>query len=132
MVDAELNFTRCFGWGIVIVRDADSRDMPVEPAVASAIAVASGTAVVVNVLHASDATLDENPAQVTIEAFLGPAPTDRIDFRADLSITSGKVVIGDAEDEAELALAPGLWRLAVQAHPVAYPELVRLWFERLK
>lgn len=48
-----------------------------------------------------------------------------------LVISSGNVLIGDAEGEEQLAVPPGSYRVAIDVDDPEFAELVRLTFERL-
>lgn len=133
-----LDFKRPFNWGIVVVSDAggampefDARAEHDGPVLAT-----SDSALVLRVRHASDrddGAVDSDgyllPTEVRVEVTLGrggPYTGEHV-----LTISTGEVLIGDAEREESVAVEPGSYRVAVEVDDPEFAESVRLFFERL-
>lgn len=118
---------RAFAWGIVIIGDADTQEIP-SPDRDNAI-VSSDSAVVVQVRHAQDVA-DPDDSEFLVEVRCTEGSTDRIgmSFDGDILIPSGRLSIGDADHEDTIIVTPGRWRLQVDTQPVERPERVSLWF----
>lgn len=126
-----LRLSRPFGWGVVIVMDRDSADVPErlnESGVAS-----SPTALAFRVRHAQDVELegldpdDElAPFAVSVDVAIG-SPVEPFSFAHEILIPSGVVTIGDADHEDELSVSPGRWRVTVNLEPEDHAENVKVW-----
>jgi hypothetical protein len=121
------NTLRAFAWGIVLIGEADTQDIP-SPERDKAI-VSSDSAVVVLVRHAQDVVdLDDEEFLVEVRCTAGSTDRDDVSFDGDILISSGRLSIGDADHEDTLIVAPGRWRLQVAAEPMQRPERVAVWF----
>lgn len=132
---ADLSFKRPFGWGILVVSDAGALVPDVDEQDSPALA-RSDRALVLRVRHAQDQEepweLDSEgfirPFVVDVQASVGRAPSEAT-VEHDLVVESGRVVIGDADGEEELALQPGRYRVCAQLDDPEFAGVVRLWFE---
>lgn len=122
-----LNTTRAFEWGIVLVGDSESTDIPAldrDAAIRS-----SDTAVVVAVRHAQDiANSDEGQFLVEVSCVSGLAGRDDLAFDGHVLVSSGRLSIGDADHQDMLLVPPGRWRLQIATGPSAHSERVAVWF----
>ena len=131
-----LDFKRPFNWGILIVSDAGA-SMPEFDDTDARVLARSESVLVLRVRHAQDRdheTVDAGgylqPFEVGVEVSLGRA--DRpVAVEHVLAISSGHVLIGDADSEEQMAVPPGSYRLAADLDDPEFAALVRLWFERL-
>ncbi|MGH3849943.1 MAG: hypothetical protein ACRDRT_09615 [Pseudonocardiaceae bacterium] len=133
-----LDFKRAFNWGILVVSDAGAA-MPEFDGHAThdgPILASSARALVVRVRHASDRDDDAVdadghllPTEVRVEVSMGRGGQSTVDHV--LAISSGEVLIGDAEGEAPMIVPPGSYRVAVEVDDQEFAELVRLFFERV-
>ena len=130
MTSPDLHIARTFYWGLLLVSDKGTTDLPAEVPTAPDLATATSKAITATVRHAQDADVDDEPAMVTIDIFLACPPETSVNFRADLDITSGTLEIGDADATHELEIGPGRWGLALNACPAEPPDNVQLWIER--
>lgn len=124
-----LNTTRAFAWGIVIIGDADTQDIP-SPDRDNAI-VASDSTVVAKVRHAQD-VLNPQDEEFLVEVQCTAGEADRADvsFDGDIDVASGRISVGDADHEDRLIVEPGRWRLQIAVEPIDHPERVQVWFSR--
>lgn len=134
---AILDFKRPYSWGIVVVSDAGAAMPEVDghgghgPVLAQ-----SENALVLRVKHASDRDDDAVdaegyllPTEVRVEVTMGAGGSASV--HQVLAISSGKVLIGDAEGEEEVTVPPGSYRVAIDVDDPEFAELVRLSIERL-
>ena len=133
-----LDFKRPFNWGIVVVSDAgaampefDGHAQDERPVLAT-----SDRVLVLRVRHASDrddGAVDSEgyllPTEVRVEVARGRGRPDAEDHV--LAISTGKVLIGDAEAEEVLVVEPGSYRVAVEVDDPEFAESVRLFIERI-
>lgn len=124
-----LAIERAFNWGIVLVSDANSRDLPELPRGSSF--AASRDAVVIAVRHAQDVDFVDSdlrpdeaipPATVTVRVGLGAQ--DRADFSCVLALRSGRLLVGDADHEDIVTVPPGEYTVAVGVDDAHSPERV--------
>ena len=135
--ETELVFKRAFNWGVVVLSDAGAPMPPYDKSEAPVLG-RSPSALVLAVRHASDQDepfeLDADgniePFEVQVEASLGAAK-DPTSVEHVLSISTGRILIGDADGEEEMPVHPGLYRVAVYLDDQEFASLVRLWFDRL-
>ncbi len=124
-----LNTTRAFAWGIVIIGDADTQDIP-SPELGNAI-VASDSAVVAKVRHAQDVVNPEDDEfLVEVQCTAGEANRDDLSFDGAILVSSGRISVGDADHEDKLLVEAGRWRLQIAVEPIDHPERVQVWFSR--
>jgi hypothetical protein len=121
------NTLRAFAWGVVLIGDADTQEIP-SPEPDKAI-VSSDSAVVMLVRHAQDVVdLDDEAFLVEVQCTAGSTDRDDVSFDGDILISSGRLSIGDADHEDTLIVASGRWRLQIAAEPIQHPERVTVWF----
>ncbi len=115
-----LVWTRSFAWGSLLVHDAEA-EFIVPDGMGSGFASASSTVLAVPVLHQQDrATPAGWPADLFVPwaqvdvyvSFRRTPPHDVVQFECLLDCPSGHLLIGDGDEEREVAVAPG--RVAVQ------------------
>ena len=123
---------RPFGWGIVIVADAESRDIPT--ATSAEPFTASRTALVVRVRHASDVEFDALDSDqeisqfaVVVKAEVGPRAAIPVDYECVLALPSGRLTIGDADEERILNIGRGEYRVQVALDDAAHAKSVQIW-----
>lgn len=121
------NTIRAFAWGIVIIGDADTQEIPSLDRDTSI--VSSGSAVVILVRHAQD-VVDPDDAEflVEVQCTAGSTSRDDVSFDGDILISSGRLSVGDADHEHTVIVDPGRWRLQIAAEPIEHPERVTVWF----
>lgn len=124
-----LAIERAFNWGIVLVSDANSRDIPELPRGSSFAASRDG--VVIAVRHAQDVDVvdsDLSPDEVippaTVSVRVGLGAQERADFSCVLALTSGKLLVGDADHEDIVTVPPGEYTVAVSVDDAHSPERV--------
>jgi hypothetical protein len=86
----------------------------------------------VAVRHAQDLSVENRdpgaPFEVTVSVASGP-PTGTADAGHVVTVSSGVLVVGDAEWSEEFHVCPGCYRVAVRVEPRDAPERVTLWVE---
>jgi hypothetical protein len=125
-----LHLVRPFNWGLLLISDHSTHDLPRQPPAAPDTAIATPSAVAINVRHAQDSDLADAEAVVSINVFIGVEPDSAVDFTTELDIASGVLDIGDAEQSERLDLDTGRWRLALVARPAEHPDDVTVWLNR--
>jgi hypothetical protein len=105
---------RPFAWGVLVVGDVNSRDIPaLKPG--ENIAATSST-VVVRVRHAQDvADIDDSEFAVSVRVATGTS--GGTGHEAVITVTSGQLSVGDANTADLVKLQPGMWRLSIVAEP---------------
>jgi hypothetical protein len=90
--------------------------------------MASGeSSVVVSVRHAQDIEGDaDDHFEVRVRCLRGPADEAELSFDSSISVPSGRLSLGDAEEQAILAVSPGRWRIQVLTIPADHPEQVHM------
>jgi hypothetical protein len=120
-----LVWARSFAWGSLLVHDAEA-EFIIPEGLGTGSASASSTVLAVPVLHQQDrATPAGWPedlslpwAQVDVYvSFRRTPPNGVVQFECLLDCPSGRLLIGDADEEREVTVAPG--RVAVQVGLVA-------------
>lgn len=131
----DLTVRRTFGWGVLFVGDAHAAPVEVDPEAA----VTWGRedqAAAVAVRHAQDVDLPAAPAddvvppaEVTVRVRRGSTvgPTTA----GVVAVPSGVLVVGDADGEDRVAVAPGRWRVQARLEPEESAEHVELWLSPL-
>ena len=131
ILPADLHFQRSFGWGVLLLSDADTGDIPVttEPGPV----VATDTAVAICVRDASDVEVDgmadaEEVPQVVVNVSVtaGPSPHSPLAFDGVVAVPSGTLLLGDAEHEQALPVGPGTYRVQVWLDDRDHAENVRI------
>ena len=133
----DLEVLRPFGWGILLVADSATSEIPeMEEGVPFP---STATAVAVPVRHTQDVdidglalTADEAIPEfaVKVRAFVGHEADCPVRFDGRIEVPSGRVSVGDADRDDTLELEPGLWRLQVALSPPDYPDRVDVWLTR--
>jgi hypothetical protein len=126
---------RPFGWGLLHV--LDRRTHPVPDVVADSIVTASDEGLAIIVHHAQDTPLDGfephevvPPAEVEVRIYVDTqGPNTRV-VEADISVPSGTLNVGDAEQEETLDIGVGRWHVQVVCTPWQHADEVELWFHR--
>lgn len=127
-----LEFHRPFHWGIVVVGDRESTDIPeIRP---DELVASSASEVVVPVRHAQDVEVvgrqdEEIPFfEVSVSCSPGVVEGQELRFDGIVTLPSGVLSIGDADDEALVPLTPGLHRLQIAVEPRDHSERVHIWY----
>ncbi len=130
--EGRLEFRRPFQWGILLIGDPETKDIP---ELGRDRATASNSAlVVVPVRHAEDVEFsggdDEEIAPFVVSVCCSPgvAQDQELSFDGVISLPSGLMSIGDADREEVLALAPGTYRVQIEVDPSDHPERVHVWY----
>lgn len=135
MTDAEARLHRAFHWGLLTIADAPATELgDVDPDRAVTWAADH---VHVLVRHADDvdpdvlaglADDDEVPeALVAVTVHRPGTVADDAEHDGVVDVASGRLTVGDADDEHVIALPPGRWRVQVQASPADQPQHVEVW-----
>ncbi len=118
---------RPFAWGIVMLSDSKTRDIPSSP-VASPFAH-TPTALFVRVRHAADVEFDgADPDEVVplcsvvVDVRVGEPADSSVDFEGTLQLPSGVLAVGDADGEELLELSPAAYRAQVRVDHPEYAE----------
>ena len=123
---------RPFGWGILLIGDSASHDVPATES--GVVVVATRTVVAVGVRHAQD--VDFEPADeeqegpqfsVTVEVRLGQVAETAAHFDGVIEVPSGRITVGDADRDESLSVTPGRWRMQLALTPEDQPEQVDVW-----
>jgi hypothetical protein len=129
---ADLILRRAFHWGALFVGDADA-DFETDLRERSGIRAGRFHAWI-PVRHAQDVDLAEGlpddtpipPFEVTVACHLLPAATLPTSVEVTLDVPSGRISLGDADDEAVLDVAPGSWTVQIVLEPADHAERVEL------
>jgi hypothetical protein len=123
--DVEELFTkRSFAWGVLIVGDAESSDIPTLPV--GATVASTTTTVALAVRHAQDLDdVDESEFLVEVRCALGAGDADCI--RESIAVPSGRLSVGDADHVDVMRVGPGRVHLHIDVEPEDMPERVTLW-----
>jgi hypothetical protein len=123
-----LQLRRSFGWGVLLISDARSRDIPVS--LPKGPVTATDTAVAIAVRHAQDVDYEGGetaPAAVSVNVLAGPADVAATDFEGSIRLGSGVLAVGDAEQEETVDVRPGSYRVQVRLDHPEYAENVDVW-----
>ena len=118
---------RPFGWGLMLVGDAASQDLPgIDP---DTLVTATESSLAVCVRHAQDVDLDSavRECHVRVEVRVNQHPDQTACFDGVINVPSGRITFGDADGVEELQVMPGHWRVQVAAEPEDHPEHVYIW-----
>lgn len=123
--DVEELFTkRSFAWGVLMVGDAESSDIPTIPV--GATVASTATTVVLAVRHAQDVDdVDQSEFLVEVRCALGAGDADCI--YASIAVPSGRLAVGDADHVDVVRVRPGPVRLRIEVEPEDMPERVAVW-----
>ena len=128
MPSPRLHMVRSFSWGLLLIGDHGSADLPGEPPTAQTVATATQSAVAIAVRHAQDAELgDESAATVSVDLFVGSEPDGATDFTTTLNFTTGALDVGDAQAFDQVEIGPGRWHLGIACRPAQHPDQVAVW-----
>lgn len=130
----EVQWSQPFRWGLLTAFDSENRwDLPYD--VSAELVTATETAIAVQVRHSqdieepegwpSDLSLPEQLVRVVV-AFAESPKGAPVDFRTSLQCPSGRLAVGDAENERVLDVPPGLLRIQVSLFPREFAEHVIL------
>jgi hypothetical protein len=129
-----LVWTRSFAWGSLLVHDPGA-EFIVPEGIGSGSASASSTVLAVPVLHQQDR---DTPTGWPEDLFLPWAhvdvyvsfrrtpPDDVVQFECVLDCPSGHLLIGDADEERDVSVAPGRVRVQVGLVPDQHADVVVL------
>jgi hypothetical protein len=135
-----LELSRPFEWGIVLLcDDRATNDWPsLERGAAFA---ASRSALEIVVRHAQDTDADLSsldpsdpvpPFNVLVRCWVGTDPSSHASIESILTMSSCRMVIGDAERWDAIDLAPGEWTVCVATAPADHAEEVSIWLNRVE
>jgi hypothetical protein len=125
-----ISIVRPFQWGGLFLFDSDADDFPgLEPG--SSIS-ASGNAISLLVRHAQDFDFTNEEldgAVVHVDLFFGIAnmPCDFDDF---IELPSGRLTVGDADDEEVVDLPADVYRVQISLDQPNHAEYVRIWLSQ--
>ena len=121
---SELTATRSFAWGVLVVGDAESHDIPpLEPLRTIA---ATDSTVVIRVRHAQDVTdIEDSEFLVNLRVAADSGHGEGV--VATVAVPSGRLSVGDANAADIVNLRPGRWRLRIEVEPDDVPERVAVW-----
>lgn len=114
-------WTRSFAWGCLLVHDAEA-EFIVPEGLGAGFASASPTVLAVPVLHQQDRLvaagwpqdLDLPWAHVDVYVCFSRTPAeDVVQFECLVDCPSGRLLVGDADEEREITVAPGRARIQV-------------------
>ncbi len=129
----EHRWTQPFRWGLLMAFDAGAVwELP--EGIGDNSIRASASCVAVPVLHAQDVDIpdDADPnapipeATVEVTAVVGVAPRSSAEFDGGLNCPTGRLAVGDAENERVLDVPPGVLRIQVWREPQDFAERVTL------
>ena len=130
----EVQWSQPFRWGLLIAFDPVSNwDLPDD--VAAAVVTATDTALAVQVRHSQDMEEPEGwpvdlglpEAQVRVVVAFSESPDSvAVDFDSTLLCESGRLSVGDAENERVLDVPAGVLRVQVSLIPRDFAEFVVL------
>ena len=121
-----------FQWGVLTAGEAGlAWDVPESSGNSI---TASSTCLVVPVLHAQDIELPQSAlageqlpqALVEVVVNVGGPPLSHVEFTARLRCESGRLAVGDAEDERTVDVPTGVLRIDVAREPAEFAERVTL------
>lgn len=136
---AELVLRRSFGWGVLFIGDAEADIVEVDPDSPVTWGREDQT-VCVLVRHAQDVDDDvleslqdddEVPyAEVDVSVHLGRADPEQEVSEGFIAVPTGRVSIGDADQEDSVSVVPGRWRVELSLVPLEQAERVDIWLSR--
>jgi hypothetical protein len=125
---------RFFEWGIVLLLDRDSVDVP---ELSRSPVSQSPQGLVVEVHHAQDVDLDgfadddDVPsAEVQIAIWLDHEPPGPGTFSGVIEVPSGVLTVGDADHQDALAIGAGRWSAQIDCEPPVHSDRVTVWLRR--
>jgi hypothetical protein len=130
----QLEWTQPFRWGLLLALDEqESFDLPSD--LGGEAITSTPSALAVPVLHAADVDVpddwpedvDPPSAMVSVTVVVGePLPTEAGEFDGQLSCPSGRLAIGDAENERTVDVPPGSLRVQVDREPAEHASHVTI------
>ncbi len=129
---ADLILRRAFHWGALFVGDAEA---DFEADLRDHAGIRSGRFHAwIPVRHAQDVDPTDGlpddlpipPFEVTVTCRLLSAATQPTSVDVTLDVPSGRISLGDADDEIVLDVAPGAWTLQIVLEPADHAEHVEL------
>ena len=127
------SWSQPFRWGLLIAFDSEGQfELP--DGIGSNAVRASSTCLTVPVLHAQDVEIPEDAgpnepipeAQVHVMVAFAKAAVD-VEFESSLACPSGRLYIGDAENERVIDVPPGNLLVQVARAPIDFAEQVTLY-----
>lgn len=130
----EVQWSQPFRWGLLTAFDSENKwELPTD--VSADVVTATDTALAVQVRHSQDIEEPEGwPNDLglpdvlvrVVVAFVESPGSAVVDFEGSLMCRSGRLAVGDAEDERVLDVPPGLLRVQVSLFPREFAEDVVL------
>lgn len=131
----QLEWTQPFRWGLLLAFDErESFDLPTN--LGDEAITSSASCLAVPVLHAADIDIPDDwpedvalpSAMVTVAVVVGkPIPSDdAVEFDGQLNCPSGRLAIGDAENERVVDVPRGPVRVQVIREPLEYASHVTM------
>jgi hypothetical protein len=124
VTDSVLSIKRPSNWGVVLVMDADTSDIPRE--LGRSGAGRSRTCLAFQVRHAQDHDIGHNPFEVCIDVRLG-RPDRTVELEHRIEVPSGTVTIGDAEGEERVDISGSSCLVSVELDDAQHAEHVVVW-----
>lgn len=131
MLPVDLRLQRPFGWGVLMLGDAQTQDTPL--ALLTGPVAATPTALAIRVRHAQDVEfdgLDDDSVlpscTVSVAVAAGPSTDADLAFDGVLEVPSGTLLIGDADQKDALDIVPGRYCVQVWLDDADYAEHVRI------
>lgn len=136
---SDITIVRAWQWGIAIIGDSRGEVPPVEPNSAASI---GREAVVLNVRHAQDVVIPDDAADddvieatatIHVRVLSSAVPSDRpLVCDVTLAVPSGRVSIGDANDEYVIDWAGASVRVVATANELDRTDLDEMWVDLLQ
>jgi hypothetical protein len=117
--------SRPYYWGAIYISDAECQqefDIDFHRSEGPVLSTASHVAVVVT--HAG--TVDEGEADVALDVRVLAQRAEAMPYEVALDVPSGRLCIGDADCEDEVALRPGRWLLQFAVDDPAEARIVEM------
>lgn len=131
MLPVDLRLQRPFGWGVLMLVDAQAHDTAL--ALATGPVAATPTALAIRVRHAQDVELDVHDGEsvvplctVNVAVAAGPSTDADLAFDGVLDVPSGTLLVGDPDQENALDVGPGRYRVQVWLDDPDHAEHVRI------
>jgi hypothetical protein len=116
----------------MVVLDSQASAIPEHDV--AAVVSASDEGLAIGVHHAQDVEFEDlapeelvPKAEVAVEVYVDEPLPRTPAFEAVLSVPSGTLMVGDADQEDTLEIGPGLWGITVICTPWDHADKVELW-----
>ena len=108
--DQRLHRVRPYYWGAIYISDTDCEtDFDIDFHNGEGPVLSTASHVAVLVVHAG--TVDEGEGEVTLDVRVTSQRVDGLPYEVAIEVPSGRLYIGDADDNDEVELYPGRWLL---------------------